>query len=238
MEPVRGTKQALDILVGQGDSQVAVALMRMGREARRLVPSCIGLSLTFVGEDLTFTLVATRDELAVVDDRKHREQQHRDPQHHEDPEGHRDPDPNPEREDLLDEHRWQEYARASAAAGVASSLSLPIVREGSSIGSVSLYAALPDAFDEGRDRLAAALGVSAEGAVANADLEFRSRRAAAEAPTQLTDAEDVDVAVGLVATLLHVDVSSAEARLRDAARRAGISPGRAARLLRFLTASS
>ncbi|MGN6130172.1 MAG: hypothetical protein ACTHOK_07505, partial [Nocardioidaceae bacterium] len=63
MEPVRGTKQALDILVSQGDSQVAVALMRMGREARRLVPSCIGLSLTFVAEDLTFTLVATGEEL-------------------------------------------------------------------------------------------------------------------------------------------------------------------------------
>lgn len=224
MEPVRGTKQALDILVSQGDSQVAVALMRMGREARRLVPSCIGLSLTFVAEDLTFTLVATGEELTGF--------QVPAP----DPAAHVDGEARPE--DLLDERLWQEYARASAAAGVASSLSLPIEREGRAIGSVSLYAATPEAFDVGRDALAAALGVSSEGAIANADLEFRSRRAAAKAPHQLTDAEDVDVAVGLVATLLRVDVADAEERLRDAARRVGISPGRAARLLRFLTASS
>jgi GAF domain-containing protein len=226
MEPVRGTKQALDILVSQGDSQVAVALMRMGREARRLVPSCIGLSLTFVAEDLTFTLVATGDELAAL--------------HAPAPDPARTAqlDGAPAAEDLLDERLWQQYARASAAAGVASSLSLPIVREGRTIGSVSLYAAAPDAFDAGRDALAAALGVSPQGAVANADLEFRSRRAAANAPHQLTDAEDVDIAVGLVATLLHVDVSDAEERLADAARRVGISLGQAARLLRFLTASS
>jgi len=226
MEPVRGTKQALDILVSQGDSQVAVALMRMGREARRLVPSCVGLSLTFVAEDLTFTLVATGDELAAL----------------------HGPAPDttqgapleraPDAEDLLDERLWQQYARASAAAGVASSLSLPIVRGGRTIGSVSVYAATPDAFDQGRDALATALGVSPQGAIANADLEFRSRRAAADAPHQLTDDEDVDIAIGLVATLLHVDVSDAEERLQDAARRVGISLGQAARLLRFLTASS
>lgn len=226
MEPVRGTKQALDILVSQGDSQVAVALMRMGREARRLVPSCIGLSLTFVAEDLTFTLVATGEELtglcAPVPDTA--------------PAAHVEGEPHPE--DLLDERLWQEYARASAAAGVASSLSLPIVRQGRAIGSVSLYAASPDAFDAGREVLAAALGVSPEGAIANADLEFRSRRAAADAPDQLTDAEDIDIAVGLVATLLHMDVSDAEERLRAAARCAGLSPGQAARLLRFLTTGS
>jgi GAF domain-containing protein len=225
MEPVRGTKQALDILVSQGDPQVAVALMRMGREARRLIPSCIGLSLTFVGEDLTFTLVATGDELAGLDP----------PEAGEAGPAHGMDEPCPE--DLLDERRWQEYARASAAAGVASSLSLPIVRDGCAIGSVSVYAAMPDAFDEGRAVLAAALGVEAEGAIANADLEFRSRRAAAQAPGRLTDADDVDIAIGLVATLLHVGVSDAEERLRDAARRVGISPGRAARLLRFLTSS-
>lgn len=225
MEPVRGTKQALDILVSQGDSQVAVALMRMGREARRLVPSCIGLSLTFVAEDLTFTLVATGEELTGLHV----------PLGHPAPTAHVEGEPHPE--DLLDERLWQEYARASAAAGVASSLALPIVRDGRAIGSVSIYAASPEAFDQGREALAAALGVSPEGAIANADLEFRSRRAAADAPRQLTDAEDFDIAVGLVATLLRVDVADAEERLRDAARRAGINVGQAARLLRFLTAS-
>ena len=44
-------------------------------------------------------------------------------------------------EDLLDEDRWTVFARSSAAAGVASSLSMAIAREaGGVVGGVNLYA--------------------------------------------------------------------------------------------------
>ncbi len=223
MEPVRGTKKALDMLVSQGDTAVAVALMRMGRAARRVVPSCVGLSLSFAAEDLTLTLVATREELAAAGPA---------PQ-----EAASIPGAPPEAESPLDERRWQEEARAGAATGVASTLTLPVVREGHTLGSVNVYAALPDAFEGRREQLADALGVSASAAVGNADLAFDTRRAAAEAPARLADNDDIDVAVGLIAATQQVDVTVAEERLRDAARRTGLSVGRAARVFRYIVSS-
>ena len=45
-------------------------------------------------------------------------------------------------EDLFDEERWQLYAQASSAVGIASSLSMPLEKDGEMTGGINLYAQL------------------------------------------------------------------------------------------------
>jgi hypothetical protein len=65
-------------------------------------------------------------------------------------------------EDLLDEGRWSAFALASAARGVRSSLSLPILREERLVGGINVYAAEPRGFRGKHDGLAAASGARAQ----------------------------------------------------------------------------
>ena len=123
------------------------------------------------------------------------------------------------------------FARASAAAGIASSLTLPIEVRGEVMGSVNLYASRPDAFEGRQAALAEALGASAEGAVANADLSFSTRMEAARAPERYADQADVDIALGFICIRQDVDIALARERLRTAAARAGITEGQAARAI-------
>lgn len=187
MEPVPGTKRALDMLLREGDTDAAAALLRMGRRAREILPECVGLSLGLLADDLTFTLVASGTEAAGPD-----------------------------------------------AAACASTLSLPIVRSGRIVGAVYLYGATPDAFTGHHQELARALGASAEGAVANADLEFSTRQLAAEAPARLEDQADIDIALGIIAGSKGADIATAERQLRQAAARAGVGEAQAARVFRYL----
>lgn len=228
MEPIPETEHALNKLLSYGDTGAAIALVTMGESAKEIVPECVGLSLAMLEDGLTFTLVATSEEAAILDAMQYL-----------------DGGPCVEdlvrqetidvnQADLMDENRWLMFAQASAAAGVASSLSLPIMGEGRAVGGVNLYAATAGAFNGRHEELAAALGASAEGAVANADLAFSTRQKAAEAPARLADQNDVNIAVGIIAANQDVDVRTAHERLEDAAARAGITPGQAARALRHI----
>lgn len=226
MEPIEETRTALDLLLGEGDPEVGVALLRMGRRARDIAPACVGLSLGLLDEDLTFTLVATSMELAALDAVQYL-------------------DGGPcvkgaledERiqvsmEDAATEAEWLMFAQASAAAGVRSSLTLPVMRGGRVIGTVNLYGATPDTFTGRHDELAAALGTSAGIAIANADLSFATRLEAVLAPQRIADQDDVDIALGMIARSQQVDIPVAHERLRQAAARAGITEGQAARAVR------
>jgi GAF domain-containing protein len=132
---------------------------------------------------------------------------------------------------VLSEDTWHMYARATAAAGVASSLTLPIYYRGQVVGTVNLYAHAPDAFDGQHERLADALDASAEGAITNADLSFATRLAAAGASARLADQGDVDVALGILAARHGISIPAATDRLREGAARAGITEGQAARVV-------
>jgi GAF domain-containing protein len=135
---------------------------------------------------------------------------------------------------LLDEERWQFYARASAAAGVATSLSLPIMDDGRVVGGVNLYASRPEAFTGLQDAIAEAVGADARLAVANADLSFRTRTEALEAPTRVREGGDINIALGIIAASQGVDIAVARERLRHAAAQAGITEAQAAVALRHL----
>src|SRR3712207_4620582 len=164
----------------------------MAQRVRRVVPSLVGVSLGIVDENVTLTLMASADSLAALDAVQYA-----------------DDGPcvaaveNVEItgitvDDLLDEGRWLAYARATAAYGIASSLSLPIVSGDAVVGGVNLYASTADAFDGRHAEVAEAVGSSAEYAVANADLSFRTLEAASEAPANVRERATINIAVGLL----------------------------------------
>jgi GAF domain-containing protein len=197
-------------------------LIGVAERVRALVPECVGLSVGVIELEaielgVTFTLVASDVEWATLDAVQYM-------------------DGGPYLEtarsdqdmlfavgDATDEARWAMYARASAAAGIASSLSMPI-RDGERVvGGVNLYATSPDAFDGHQTQLAEILGAWAPGAVANADLSFTTRHEAAQGLSRLEDRDSIDRAVGVIASSQGVDIDAARHRLGRAATRAGIS---------------
>jgi GAF domain-containing protein len=219
------TQAALDEYVSLTEPDLAETLQEMSSAATRIVADCVGLSLCLYDEDLTFTLVASELPLAGLDAMQYldggpcvsavEENQVR----------------NETMAGLLDEERWRVFALASAAAGVASSLSLPLLDGDRVVGGINLYASSADAFLDHHQELASALGSSAIHAVTNADLGFRSRERAGRAPGQLLDQQQVEVAVGILAARERLDIDAARSHLVNAAERAGITVSQAAQVL-------
>ena len=217
MQFLQETREALDEYVSLTEPDLDDSLMVLGDSAARIVPECVGLSLTLHDDELTFTLVGSpRRVAATIDSRA--DLPATDP-------------PNGADDEPLDEERWADAARDRAARGVASSLSLPMLQDGRVVGDVHLYASSAQAFVGRHQALALALGASAAGAVTNADLAFESRRRAVEAPRRLRERHVVEVGVGILAAREDLELEVARTRLHDAAARAGISDPQAAQLL-------
>ena len=217
MQPIPATLEAIKELTRHGDTEVATALSQMNRDVMRLVPECVGLSLSLVGEELTFTLTASGETASGLDGF-----QYLGGGPCEDAVaggevtaygGSRAP---------IDEERWLLFARAAAAAGVASTLSLPIVRGEDVVAVVNLYASTSAAFDGRHSQVAAACGAWAPGAITNADLGFGTTTEAIATPERLRANDKIDQAVGIVAALMGIHVDEAKERIRHAADRAGI----------------
>jgi len=225
MVPVIESRVALDFLVSYSrDRRIETSITRMGQRVRDIVPQTTALSLGLVEEGLTFTLVAETRELALLDAIQYL-------------------DGGPcaaalargEVTELAqpatNEHQWHLFALAQSVAGVASTLSLPIMSGGRVVCGVDLYAFTPDAFDGLHDELATACWATAQGAVTNADLSFTSRLRAAAAPARLRERSFVDSATGFVAAQQDVDLETAATRIRDAAARAGVRQDDVARFI-------
>jgi hypothetical protein len=225
MEPIPETYIALKVLAEYGETELSDELLRMGRRVKEIVPELVGMSFSVHADNFTFTLVADSrlamelDAVQYVDDgpcvaipREGEAVQ-------------------TTTEDLLDEGRWLMFARAEAAHGVESSLSLPISRNGRVVAGVNLYASTSDAFDGVVEELTEACGAWAPGVVANADLSFATRREAVATPGRVRDQQAVDTAIGLLAEAQDIHVDVAAERILDAASRAGITEAQAARAI-------
>jgi len=218
MEPIPATAEALDELDSELDAGVRLRrLQSLAENARELVPDLVGVSIGYLEHELTFTLVATATELAVLDavqyiaggpcvDGAHA----REVREFSD-------------DDVLDEDRWRLFAEATAARAIRSTLTLPVVREGKVIGTVNLYAATGRAFVGYHEALAEIFGAWAAGAITNADLSFTTREQAAQTPDRVRARSLIDVAAAMIAVADDVGLDEAEAILRDAAARAGVS---------------
>jgi GAF domain-containing protein len=226
VQPLPQTTEALRELARHGEAALGIELYAMAQRVRAVVPDLIGLSLGLVEDGVTLTLVASVEQVAALDAVQYL-------------------DGGPcvaaeERSapvdvnvaDLLDEDRWHLYAKASAAVGVASSLSLPIMNGDRVVGGVNLYASTDNAFISLHDEVAKAVGSDAGLAVANADLSFRTLQRAAEAPARVREIGDINIAIGMIAEAQGVSIPVARKRLRTAAARAGISEGQAAEAIK------
>lgn len=199
-------------------------LVALAGRARRLVPELVGVSVARREEGLTFTVLASDEDIAVLDAVQYvaggpcvqaalelaAREFH--------PEG------------ILDEDRWRLFAQATAARPIRSTLTLPILARppegadgGPVVGSVNLYAAASRAFVDVHDDLAEVFGAFAEGAVADADLGFATREEARRAPGRARELVTVEIAVGILAGQMRVDVDAARARLDSAAHQAGVA---------------
>jgi GAF domain-containing protein len=217
MEPIPETAEAidnLDALVEEGG--LLAHLTRLADRGKEIVPDLVGVSIAPLDRGVTYTLVATAAEIAVLDaiqyaaggpcvEAAHAEQVMQFDQN------------------VFDEDRWRLFAQATAARTVRSTLTLPVTSEGRVVGTVNLYAASRRAFDGHHEQLAEVFGAWAAGAVTNADLSFSTRKEAEVAPQVVREQLTIDRATGIVAADLGVDAEAAEARLRDAASRAGVS---------------
>jgi transcriptional regulator with GAF, ATPase, and Fis domain len=217
VEPIPETVEALRDLTRHGDTTIARTLWQLSHEVQRLVPEIVGLSLSLVEENLTFTMSATAALVAELDGMQYLAGGPCE-------ETLRTREPHIYRAEERDaEQRWQIFARATAAQGVASTLSLPLSAHGRVGAGINLYGATVDAFDGRHDALAAVCGATADGITTNADLEFTTRSEAAETPGRIRAARLVDQAIGILMGQLDVDLDEAENRLRCAAQRADIS---------------
>lgn len=225
MEPIEGTRRALQALRSD-EPGVEADLRLMAAEAQRIVPDVVGLSVADLRGGLTFTLVATDTAVATMDAIQYLDGG---------PcvEGAHDAATTDiDSAELVEEDRWLMFARTTAAAGIATTLTLPLMDLGSVVGTINLYASTPGAFNGSHDELANALGASALGAVTNADLSFSTRLDAERAGEVLAEQDAVNIALGIIAARHEVDMALAEERLRQAAVRAGVSVVDVAKALR------
>lgn len=226
MEPIPETLEALDELDPYLDeSSLLDQLTTTTNRAREVAPGLVGVSMASREHGLTFTVVATDPDVATLDAVQYL-------------------DSGPcvdaidlgqgiatSPEGLLSESRWREFARASAAAGVHSTLTLPVLSSGAVIATVNLYGREADTFVGRHAELAEVFGAWAPGAIANADLGFSTRALAEQAPTLLRDTAKIDTATGILAARCDLSVTDARDELDDAARRAGVPVVLLARVL-------
>ncbi len=190
-------------------------LTSLGTQVRAVVPSCIGLSLSTREQGVTFTVVASAEEMAFLDAVQYV-----------------DGGPCvealetdvvvPLEEPGILEQSWELFGAAATASGVAATLSMPILRGPTMIGGFNMYAGRAHAFDGRHEQLADLLGAWAEGAVSDGDLPFRSRELARRAPELLRESTRLTVAAVLLARSRRLTQEAAEERLRVAATRAAV----------------
>jgi hypothetical protein len=124
MEPIPETVEAIDGLDPSADDGSLLAdLIRSASRGQAVVPDLVGVSIAGFDHGLTFTLVATEEEVAVLDAFQYLaggpcvEAAHTNQVMAFVP-------------DVFEEERWRFFAEATAACAVRSTLTLPVLNDG------------------------------------------------------------------------------------------------------------
>lgn len=190
----------------------------------QIAPDCLGVTLTYLREGLSFTWIATGVDVAGLDAMQYLDggpcvtavAQERVVDADQDP---------------LDEERWRIFASAGKEVGVSSTLSLPLMSGDQVYGSINLYGSTAEAFEGRHEQLAALWGGWPTGAVTNADLALTSMKRSRHAPEVLANQDSIEQAVGMLIAAHQVDAATARQELRDAAERAGLGEAEVASFL-------
>lgn len=216
VDPIPESFEAVEEF-GPFEPDLLERLQDRAHQVRELVPACVGISLASREHGVSFTVVATDAEIAELDGAQYL-----------------DSGPCVESvkaekvlaytaDDFLQESAWHLFALSTAAAGINSTLTLPVLKDEQVVGSVNLYAATTDAFTGSHEAIAAIFSAWAPGAVANADLGFATRSMAQQAPQILLEETRIQVARGVLVDTQGLTIEEAEKQLAQAARRAGVS---------------
>lgn len=95
------------------------------------------------------------------------------------------------------DHRWPEFTAAAAAAGIRSTLSLPLTRSGEPLGALNLYSRSLDAF-AADSKQAETLALQAAIVLSNAHAYHDSRELNENLNQAMTSRRIIDYAIGLV----------------------------------------
>ena len=217
MEPIPASRKVDDEYgpFSYDDNDLLQSLVEKSARIQRVVPECVGLSLSLLAEGVTFTLVASSVQTALLDAAQYVES---------------GPGPQSiERSrplaivDLENASQWPVFGSVASAAGIKSTLSLPLVRQAQSLGGFNLYATASGAFRGHDDKIAEILNVQGGGATEDDDLGFTTHTLALRAPQIMRDETNLAVAVAMLSRWRGLEVDRAEERLRGAAHRAGVA---------------
>jgi GAF domain-containing protein len=128
-----------------------------------------------------------------------------------------------------DDPRWPEFCQAAAAAGIKSTLSIPLVVGGDGLGALNIYCHRTGGFSAADETLGALFGCYASVTLANARMYWRAQRLASQLEEALSTRGVIEQAKGVIiaregcsaerACQLLVEISQrSQAKLRDVAR--------------------
>lgn len=117
------------------------------------------------------------------------------------------------------DQRWPEFSGTAAAAGIASTLSIPLVVGGDGLGAMNIYSHREHGFHASDERLAASLGCCASIALANARGYWRAARLADQLEQALATRGVVEQATGIVMARHRCSAEQARYVLAAAAQR-------------------
>lgn len=222
MQPVPEMRQALaGIGVYPSDPHLAASLQATSDNIKEFLPECAGLSISLVrAGDLTYTFIRTDTLTGVLDAMQYFDD---------------GPCETAIRwaeavriDDTRSDVDWPLFSQVSAAVGMRSSLSLPLRRGPTMVGSVNLYGNTAHAFTGKEEDLAETFGVHVQSMISQADL---SEPPVPDADVSFVPAEQaiIDEAMNVLVATYAFERATVERRLTDAATRARISPLSAAR---------
>ena len=226
MEFIPETLEALDELdPALDDGSLPDQLARMAAHAQAIAPDLAGMSLALRSHGITFTLVATDEDIAALDGMQYL-----------------DSGPCVEAAEqgtgiattdggLLDESQWHDLAVVGAAMGVRSTLTFPIMVASELVGTINMYGRSDTTFVGKHQALADTLRAWAPGAVTNADLTFSTLEQARRAPDHIRSEAVVATATGILAAARDLTVDAARRQLDAAAARAGVPLAKLARAI-------
>lgn len=117
-------------------------------------------------------------------------------------------------ENLDDDGPWPLYRQRARAAGVRSSLSLPLVVAGRTLGGLNLYGTRPEAFDERQRQTLGGFAAQAAAALAMVQRSERSAQTRAQLEEALSSRTVIDQALGIVMGQQRCTAEQALALLR------------------------
>ena len=114
--------------------------------------------------------------------------------------------------------RWPEFSRAAAAAGVRSTLSLPMRVGDEQVGALNLYSSTPDRFSETHQRLGLMFAEQAAVAIANTEMFLRVRVMSSQLEEALKSRDVIGQAKGILMATRKITDDAAFECLRAASQ--------------------